>query len=112
MQQQRCHLFVDQWSLNGGVCAPQAGCQHRPFVFGSVDAQALLFDCCRAGSDLSAFRKVLDVNIRQFAARFSERLTTGGYILHSGLEKWRGDEGTAKGIHGMAAGAYPFPLQG
>jgi uncharacterized membrane protein YphA (DoxX/SURF4 family) len=35
------------------------------------------------------------------------RVTTGGYILHSGLEKWRGDEARAKAIHGMAAGAYP-----
>jgi uncharacterized membrane protein YphA (DoxX/SURF4 family) len=48
------------------------------------------------------------MNIRQFAARFPERLATGAYILHSGLEKWRGDEQTAKAVHGMATGAYPF----
>ena len=36
------------------------------------------------------------------------RITTGGYILHSGLEKWKADEETAQGIHGMASGAYPF----
>jgi uncharacterized membrane protein YphA (DoxX/SURF4 family) len=38
---------------------------------------------------------------------FPSRLVTGVYILHSGLEKWRGDEATAAAVHGMAAGAYP-----
>jgi uncharacterized membrane protein YphA (DoxX/SURF4 family) len=38
------------------------------------------------------------------------RLATGAYILHSGLEKWHGDEDQAAGVHGMAAQAYP-PLQ-
>ncbi len=36
------------------------------------------------------------------------RIATGGYILHSGLEKWHGDEARAKAIHGMAARAFPF----
>jgi uncharacterized membrane protein YphA (DoxX/SURF4 family) len=36
------------------------------------------------------------------------RLASGAYILHAGLEKWRGDEERAKGIHAMAAGAYPM----
>ena len=36
------------------------------------------------------------------------RLVTGGYILHTGWEKWHGDAERAKGIHGMAAGAYPI----
>jgi hypothetical protein len=36
------------------------------------------------------------------------RIVTGGFILHSGLEKWRGDEARAKAIHGMAANAFPF----
>lgn len=36
------------------------------------------------------------------------RLATGAYILHSGIEKWDGDEERAAGIHGMAAGAFPF----
>jgi uncharacterized membrane protein YphA (DoxX/SURF4 family) len=36
------------------------------------------------------------------------RLATGGYILHSGLEKWRADDTTAEAIHGMASGAYPM----
>ncbi|HTX83195.1 MAG TPA: hypothetical protein VME44_13490 [Streptosporangiaceae bacterium] len=36
------------------------------------------------------------------------RLATGGYVLHSGLEKWNGTEERAKGVHAMAAGAFPF----
>ncbi len=36
------------------------------------------------------------------------RLATGAYILHAGLGKWHGSEEQAKGLHGMAAGAYPF----
>lgn len=36
------------------------------------------------------------------------RLSTGAYILHSGLEKWNGDEQRAEALHGMAAGAFPF----
>jgi hypothetical protein len=36
------------------------------------------------------------------------RLATGGYILHAGLDKWKGTEATAQGVHGMASGAYPL----
>jgi len=36
------------------------------------------------------------------------RAATGAYILHSGLSKWNGTEEQAKGLHAMAAGAYPF----
>ena len=36
------------------------------------------------------------------------RAATGAYILHSGLEKWNGDQERAKGIHASASGAYPF----
>lgn len=36
------------------------------------------------------------------------RAATGSYILHSGLAKWKGSEEQAKGVHAMAAGAYPF----
>ncbi|MEN0135158.1 MAG: DoxX family membrane protein [Rhodococcus sp. (in: high G+C Gram-positive bacteria)] len=36
------------------------------------------------------------------------RIATGGFILHSGLQKWSADEQTAQGVHGMAAGAFPF----
>lgn len=35
------------------------------------------------------------------------RLATGAFILHSGLEKWRGDEATAQALHGMASGTFP-----
>jgi hypothetical protein len=36
------------------------------------------------------------------------RLAAGGYVLHTGLEKWNGSEEQAKGLHAAAAGAYPF----
>lgn len=35
------------------------------------------------------------------------RITTGGYILHAGLEKWRGDQARAEAVHRMAANAFP-----
>jgi uncharacterized membrane protein YphA (DoxX/SURF4 family) len=35
------------------------------------------------------------------------RAATGAYILHAGLSKWNGSEEQAKGLHGMAAGAFP-----
>ena len=36
------------------------------------------------------------------------RLATGAFILNSGLGKRNADEGTAAGLHGFAAGTYPF----
>jgi hypothetical protein len=37
------------------------------------------------------------------------RAAAGAYVLHTGLEKWKeADEERAKGLHGMASGAYPF----
>ena len=36
------------------------------------------------------------------------RLATGLVILNSGLGKRHADEATARGLHGMAAGTYPF----
>jgi uncharacterized membrane protein YphA (DoxX/SURF4 family) len=36
------------------------------------------------------------------------RLTTGVYIMDSGLGKWNADEGKAKYLHGFASGTYPF----
>ena len=36
------------------------------------------------------------------------RIATGAYILNSGLTKLHADDDTAKGLHGMAAGAYPM----
>ncbi|MEJ2885233.1 hypothetical protein [Actinomycetospora aeridis] len=41
-------------------------------------------------------------------AQVPQRLATGAFILNSGLQKWSGDEETAAGIHGFAAGTYPF----
>jgi len=35
------------------------------------------------------------------------RIATGAFILNSGLSKLRGDEETAKHVHGAASGAYP-----
>ena len=35
------------------------------------------------------------------------RVVTGAYIADSGLEKWRGSEEQAKGVHGAAAKAFP-----
>ena len=36
------------------------------------------------------------------------RLVIGTFVLHSGLQKWKGDDVTAEGVHGMAAGTYPI----
>ena len=36
------------------------------------------------------------------------RLATGAFVLHSGIEKWSGGQEQAVGVHGMAAGAFPF----
>ena len=36
------------------------------------------------------------------------RLATGAYILHTGWEKWHGDEERAVRIHAGAARAFPF----
>jgi hypothetical protein len=36
------------------------------------------------------------------------RLAAGAFILNSGLTKTEADAETAAGVHGMAAGAYPF----
>ncbi|MFJ9417138.1 hypothetical protein ACIRPT_23530 [Streptomyces sp. NPDC101227] len=36
------------------------------------------------------------------------RVATGAFILNSGLTKWRADQATAEGVHGMACAAYPF----
>jgi uncharacterized membrane protein YphA (DoxX/SURF4 family) len=36
------------------------------------------------------------------------RLTTGAYILNTGITKLNVDDETAKSLHGMASGAYPF----
>ena len=35
------------------------------------------------------------------------RVATGAFILHSGWQKWT-DNSAAAGVHGLAAGAFPF----
>jgi hypothetical protein len=47
------------------------------------------------------------MKLRMTARDLPERVTTGAYILHSGLEKWPADDARAAGVHGMAAGAFP-----
>ncbi len=42
------------------------------------------------------------------ARNLPSRVATGVYILHSGWEKWHGDDERARGIHAMASGAFPF----
>jgi hypothetical protein len=47
----------------------------------------------------------------RFLGRLSHlppRLATGAFILNSGLAKRDPDDAAAAGMHGMAAGAYPF----
>lgn len=36
------------------------------------------------------------------------RVATGAFITHSGWEKWNGTPETARGVHGLAAGAFPI----
>lgn len=45
----------------------------------------------------------LEITVRDLP----ERLTTGAFILHSGLDKWPANDTRAAGVHGMAAGAFP-----
>jgi uncharacterized membrane protein YphA (DoxX/SURF4 family) len=47
------------------------------------------------------------VNFRQKARDLPGRVTTGAYILHAGLGKWRADEARAKGLHKAASSAFP-----
>lgn len=42
------------------------------------------------------------------ARHIPARLAAGAYIMNSGLDKWNVDEEHAKGLHGMASGAFPF----
>ncbi|MFR9806255.1 hypothetical protein ACL02T_28785 [Pseudonocardia sp. RS010] len=36
------------------------------------------------------------------------RISSGGFVLHSGLEKWKAGPEQAAGVYGMATTAYPF----
>jgi uncharacterized membrane protein YphA (DoxX/SURF4 family) len=42
------------------------------------------------------------------ARRLPVRVATGVWILHSGIEKWFGDEDQAKFHHAMTISAFPF----
>jgi uncharacterized membrane protein YphA (DoxX/SURF4 family) len=44
----------------------------------------------------------------KFARQLPARVAAGAFILNSGLGKWGADEQAAAGLHGMAAGTYPF----
>ncbi|MCW2583371.1 MAG: uncharacterized protein JWQ53_2161 [Klenkia sp.] len=41
-------------------------------------------------------------------AEIAPRIATGAFILNSGLGKRNADADTAAGLHGFAAGTYPF----
>jgi hypothetical protein len=42
------------------------------------------------------------------ASNIPLRLTAGAFILNAGITKWTAGEQAATGMHGMAAGTYPF----
>lgn len=48
------------------------------------------------------------MNLSRTARYLPQRIATGAFILHSGIEKWHGSPQQAEGVHGAAAGAYPF----
>ncbi len=48
------------------------------------------------------------MNIPTKLRHVPSRVATGAFILNSGLNKRNADAGTAAGMHGMAAGTYPF----
>ena len=48
------------------------------------------------------------MKLRLRARDLPGRIATGAYILHTGLEKWHADEARAKGVHKVAADAFPF----
>jgi hypothetical protein len=48
------------------------------------------------------------VRLATIARQLPARVAAGAFILNSGLGKWGADEEAAAGLHGMAAGTYPF----
>ncbi|WP_238173950.1 hypothetical protein [Kribbella kalugense] len=48
------------------------------------------------------------MNLQLKAWQVPLRVSTGAFILNSGLAKFRADEAAAKQAHGFAVGAYPF----
>jgi hypothetical protein len=47
------------------------------------------------------------VHLPYKARELPGRIAAGGYILHTGLDKWPGDPARAQALHGMAARAFP-----
>jgi uncharacterized membrane protein YphA (DoxX/SURF4 family) len=48
-----------------------------------------------------------EIHMRLSLRDVPTRVATGAFILHSGWGKWT-DDSAAPGVHGMAAGAFPF----
>ena len=48
------------------------------------------------------------MRFRLLPSSLAERVATGAFIFHSGLDKWNGPAEQAEGVHAMAAGAFPF----
>src|SRR3984957_7598878 len=48
------------------------------------------------------------MRFRLLPSSLAERVATGAFILHSGLDKWNGTAEQAEAVHGMAANAFPF----
>jgi uncharacterized membrane protein YphA (DoxX/SURF4 family) len=48
------------------------------------------------------------VKTRISARDIPGRVSTGAFIFHSGLDKWKGSQEHAEAIHGMASNAFPF----
>jgi hypothetical protein len=46
--------------------------------------------------------------LRRKARHLPQRITTGAFILNSGLGKWSADDETAARLHGFASRTYPF----
>jgi uncharacterized membrane protein YphA (DoxX/SURF4 family) len=53
-------------------------------------------------------RKAYFMRLRLLPSSLAERVATGAFILHSGLDKWNGPPEQAERVHAMAAGAFPF----
>ena len=62
------------------------------------------------GSELAgpSIEKVFPMRLPITLSEIGPRISAGAFILNSGLGKRGADEGTAAGLHGFAAGTYPF----
>jgi uncharacterized membrane protein YphA (DoxX/SURF4 family) len=48
------------------------------------------------------------MRFRLLSSSLAERVATGAFILHSGLDKWNGPVEQAEGVHALASNAFPF----